>query len=109
MSKFTGYGAPTDETVGAVGDIYINSNNGVEYECVAIREIKTDTIQRYYLWVRAATDSNSGGGTGGTVVAGLPNDEEQIGILVEVDMLPAVHGASGAILTDDNGNIVLRY
>ena len=30
-------------------------------------------------------------------------------LLIEEDMLPAVHNADGAILTDQNGNIVLRY
>lgn len=30
-------------------------------------------------------------------------------LLIEEDMLPAVRNADGAILTDQNGNIVLRY
>ena len=30
-------------------------------------------------------------------------------LLIEEDMLPAVHNADGAIMTDQNGNIVLRY
>lgn len=36
-------------------------------------------------------------------------DADQIEMLIEADMLPAVHDASGAILTDENGNIILRY
>lgn len=36
-------------------------------------------------------------------------DAEQIAMLIEADMLPAVHDASGAILTDENSNVVLRY
>lgn len=36
-------------------------------------------------------------------------DIDQIGILMETDMLPAVHDSNGAILTDEKGNIVLRY
>lgn len=35
--------------------------------------------------------------------------DEQISMLIEADMLPAVHDASGAILTDENGNVILRY
>lgn len=33
----------------------------------------------------------------------------QLEVLIEADMLPAVHDANGAILTDENGNIILRY
>lgn len=40
---------------------------------------------------------------------GEPKDEYQIATLIETDMLPAVHDASGAILTDQSGNIILRY
>ena len=32
-----------------------------------------------------------------------------LNLLIEEDMLPAVRNADGAILTDQNGNIVLRY
>lgn len=39
----------------------------------------------------------------------LSDDSEQIAMLAEADMLPAVYDASGAILTDQNGNVVLRY
>lgn len=38
----------------------------------------------------------------------LPGDAEVLTALIETDMLPAVH-ADGAILTDQNGNIILRY
>ena len=34
---------------------------------------------------------------------------EQLTVLIEEDMLPAVHDTNGAILTDENGNVVLRY
>ena len=37
------------------------------------------------------------------------NDAETLNLLIEEDMLPAVRNADGAILTDQNGNIVLRY
>ena len=66
MSKIIGHAVPTDETVGVVGDIYTNSVTGVEYKCVAIREIVTDEIQRYYVWVRVGGGSNSGGGNSGS-------------------------------------------
>lgn len=36
-------------------------------------------------------------------------DAETLNLLIEEDMLPAVRNADGAILTDQNGNIVLRY
>lgn len=37
------------------------------------------------------------------------DDYEQIEMLIQLDMLPAVHNFNGAILTDENGNVVLRY
>lgn len=46
-----------------------------------------------------------GGGTGG----GMPNEAEQLELLIETDMLPAVKDSNGAILTDENGNIIFRY
>lgn len=38
-----------------------------------------------------------------------PNPHAAVESLIETDMLPAVHDASGAILTDENGNVILRY
>ena len=46
---------------------------------------------------------------GNVEIDALPNDVEQIAMLIEVNMLPSVHDASGAILTDTNGNVILRY
>lgn len=37
------------------------------------------------------------------------NVDEQLSALIETDMLPAVHDVTGAILTDKNGNVILRY
>ena len=37
------------------------------------------------------------------------SDAETLNLLIEEDMLPAVRNADGAILADQNGNIVLRY
>lgn len=37
------------------------------------------------------------------------SDTETLNLLIEEDILPAVCNADGAILTDQNGNIVLRY
>lgn len=36
-------------------------------------------------------------------------DTSQLSLLIETDMLPAVHDADGKILTDENGKIILRY
>lgn len=43
---------------------------------------------------------NSGGG--------MPNELEQVELLIEADMLPAVKDSNGAILTDENGSIIFR-
>lgn len=45
---------------------------------------------------------------GGAVNPETP-DEEYVQLLIETDMLPAVYNADGKILTDSNGNVVLRY
>lgn len=45
---------------------------------------------------------------GNVEIDALPDDTEQLSMLIEADLLPAVHDASGAILTDENGNIILR-
>lgn len=47
--------------------------------------------------------------SGNVEVNALPDNTEQLEMLIEADLLPAVHDASGAILTDENGNIILRY
>lgn len=39
----------------------------------------------------------------------LRTDEETIEMLIEADLLPAVSTPSGAVLTDENGNVILRY
>lgn len=41
--------------------------------------------------------------------AGMPDEKEQLELLIEADMLPAVTDSNGAILTDENGSIILRY
>lgn len=40
---------------------------------------------------------------------GMINDEEMLAVLIETDMLPAVHDSSKAILIDTKGNVILRY
>lgn len=59
MSQIAGTDTPTDYTVGSVGDIYTNTNTGAKYKCVAIREIKSDEVIRYYTWVRIVATSSS--------------------------------------------------
>lgn len=45
---------------------------------------------------------------GNIEVSAMPDDTEQLDMLIEADMLPAVH-YNGAVLTDQNGRIILRY
>lgn len=47
--------------------------------------------------------------SGNVEIDALPDDTEQLSMLIEADMLPAVHDANGAILTDESGKIILRY
>lgn len=37
------------------------------------------------------------------------SDSEEIEMLIEADLLPAIHDKSGKIFTDENGKIILRY
>ena len=52
--------------------------------------------------VSAINEAAQSGGVGGS-------DSETLNLLIEEDMLPAVRNTDGAILTDQNVNIVLRY
>lgn len=45
----------------------------------------------------------------GMLEQGLVDDTSALRLLIDTDMLPAVHDADGRILTDENRNIVLRY
>ena len=38
-----------------------------------------------------------------------PSDAEVTALLAETDMIPAVYNADGSVLTDENGNVILRY
>lgn len=42
-------------------------------------------------------------------LTGSINDNDVLAVLIEADSLPAITSTAGAILTDSNGNIVLRY
>lgn len=48
-------------------------------------------------------------GEPGPAGEGSISDDEALDLLAELDLLPAVTDGSGAILTDENGNIILRY
>ena len=41
--------------------------------------------------------------------SGSMSENDQLIMLIETDLLPAIHDTAGAILCDENGNIVLRY
>ena len=117
----------------ASGTIYLNVKMAGRYT-IAIQANKTiihtidpkylpDSVKQTYT-LHIATDTELGGvksggdvtvnedGTmtvvGGTAGGSMPDDSEQIAMLTEADMLPAVH-YNGAILTDENGSIILRY
>lgn len=42
-------------------------------------------------------------------VINSPSEAEQLCMLIDNDMLPAIHDADRKILTDENGRIVVRY
>lgn len=44
-----------------------------------------------------------------TKLSDLNDDMDSISILIDSDMLPAVHDSDDKILTDEDGKIILRY
>lgn len=46
---------------------------------------------------------------GNVEISAMPDEIEQIKALIEADMIPTIQDVNGAILTDKNGNIILRY
>lgn len=56
-----------------------------------------------------AADAKAVGDAISKLSSGNVDQMEQLQMLIESDMLPAVHDANGVILTDENGNVILRY
>ena len=67
--------------------------------------IKGADVSRYVQSVNGVAPDESGN----VEIDALPDNAEQIEMLIEADLLPAVHDANGAILTDEKGNVILRY
>jgi hypothetical protein len=44
-----------------------------------------------------------------TKLSDLQDDNDELDTLVGMDMLPAVHDEDDKVLTDENGQIILRY
>lgn len=54
--------------------------------------------------------SGGSSGSGSSGGAELPkSDDEEIEMLIMADLLPAVTTQSGAVLSDNSGNVILRY
>ena len=67
MAEIKRWGRPDDRTVGAVGDIYTNTNTGEQFECVDTFEIRVHgSVITYYVWVPV------GSGSGGAKIPTLP-------------------------------------
>ena len=66
MANFTGNGAPTKHTVGAVGDIYTNNNNGKQYKCVTVIAIDHSDDPPTYEYEWDLLHSKSEGADGNT-------------------------------------------
>jgi hypothetical protein len=69
----------------------------------SIKILVDDIIKEYGLEALGT----AGGGIGG---GNFPKtDNETIEMLIAAELLPAVTTVLGAILTDENGNVILRY
>lgn len=65
MAEFSGKGRPNDMIKGAVDDVYVDIETGCKYRCVAVHEIKSDTVLYYYTWVQVIENSGSVSGENG--------------------------------------------
>lgn len=78
MANINGSGAPTEQTVGVLGDIYTDSDTGIQYKCVlAYSSTGSDEDETEYRWVRYITKNNAGGSSGGLddpLVEAMVND-----------------------------------
>lgn len=108
ITPITVAGKPTETTAGAIAQLYMDTDTGDLYKCTAEN-------RGSYTWApvdkRCVSTVNgvSPDENGNVEIQTLPNDVEQISMLINTDLLPAVHDADGAILTDENGNVILRY
>lgn len=59
-----------------------------------------DLMSKGWSWRTGCTEGNGSGGSS--------SESNYIDALIETDLLPAVHD-NGKILTNKNGNIILRY
>lgn len=91
-------GNPARGAVKSVNGIRPDKNGNVEIEIPECDAVKTVN--------GIAPDENGNVDIPG---GGMPNELDQVKLLIEADMLPAVHDVNGAILTDENGNVILRY
>lgn len=81
MANLSGAGAPTKHTVGAVKDVYTNTNNGKQYVCASVVSIQTDkeniTLYEWDLIIPDTSDIPGDGSTG--------EDETRTYLLVDED------------------------
>lgn len=70
----------------------------------AAKQIAADAVGKVKTVNGISPDKN-----GNVEVDALPDNDEQLEMLIEADMLPAVYDVNGPILTDEAGNIILRY
>lgn len=62
MANLTGFGAPTKNTVGSIGDIYTNTDNGQEFECVGLmyNDVYGDSDDHTdYVWKRVSLNDTN--------------------------------------------------
>lgn len=84
----SGKGEPNADIAAAIGLLYIDEDTGDMYKSIKGNE-------NSLIWTRIANDSS----------------QSSSGIieLIKNDMLPAIYDSNGAILTDENGNIIGRF
>lgn len=96
-------GEPTEEQIAAAVEKYM-TENPVEGNVTVDSELSTESenpLQNKVVTAKFNQLSEQ--------KVDKMTDEETIEMLIEADLLPAVTTTSGAILTDNNGNVVLRY
>lgn len=100
MAKIEGAGAPSKNTVGAVGDIYVNTSTGQEFKCIGVYTTSDtdaddipDEITKEYGWQLIKTNTG-GSGAGGVSswndLTDKPFGEAEVTLIPETEVVSQV-------------------
>lgn len=97
MAEITGRGRPADMIKGEVDDTYTDLDTGKKYKCVAVHEVKSDTVIRYYTWVQVIEGNSTGSGANGLSAYEIAKNNGFEGS--ETEWLESLKGENGSTPT----------